>query len=70
MGGKPREFERQAVTVLRLVFLFREEDFGQVDRAAGDVNRLQGVDERLVEALDVVVVWRSDNGGEGRLSLH
>ena len=49
--------------------LVREEDVGQVDRASGDVDRLQGVDERLVEALDVVVIWLADDGGEGRLGL-
>ena len=55
--------------MLLLVFLVREEDFIQVDRAARDVDRLQSVDERLVEALDVVVVWRTDNRGKGRLGL-
>ena len=55
--------------MLCLVFLVREEDFGKVDRAARDVNRLQGVDLRIVEALDVVIVWRADDGGEGCLSL-
>ena len=30
---------------------------------------MQCVDERLVEALDVVVVRRADDGGEGRLGL-
>ena len=30
---------------------------------------MECIDERLVEAFDVVVVWRSDNGGEGRLFL-
>ena len=54
--------ERRSVAVLCLVFLVREGDVGQVDRAAGEVNRLQGVDERLVEALDVVVVRRADDG--------
>ena len=30
---------------------------------------MQCVDERLVEALDVVVVWRADDRGEVRLGL-
>ena len=55
--------------MLRLVVLVREEDVRQDDRAAGDIDRFQGVDERPVEALDVVVVRRSDDGGEGRLGL-
>ena len=67
--GNLHACERRAVAMLRLVFLVCEEYVGQVDRAAGDVNRLQGIDERLVEAIDVVVVWRADDGVEGRLSL-
>ena len=55
--------------MLRLVVLVREEDVRKVDRAARDIDRLQGVDERLVEALDIVVVRSADNGGEGCLSL-
>ena len=31
---------------------------------------MECVDERLVEALDVVVVWRAKDRGEGRLGLH
>ena len=30
---------------------------------------MECVDERLVEALDVVIVRRANNGGEGRLGL-
>ena len=30
---------------------------------------MECVDKRLVEALDVLVVWRADDGGEGRLGL-
>ena len=30
-----------------------------------DVDGMQGVDKRLVEKLDIVVVRRADNGGEG-----
>ena len=51
------------------VFLIGDEDVGKVDRAAGDVNGLQVVDKRLVETLDIVVVWRADDGGEGCLNL-
>ena len=47
----------------------REEDIGEVDLAAWDINRLEGVDEGLVEALDVVVFGRVSDGGEGRLGL-
>ena len=46
-----------------------EEDIGDVDLAAWDVDRLKGVDEGLVEALDIVVVGRADDGGEGCLGL-
>ena len=67
--GNLNEHELQLVAVLRIVFLVGEEDVGQVDRDAGDIDRLQGVDERLVEALEVVVVWRADDRGEGCLSL-
>ena len=49
--------------------LVRKEDAGQINRAAWDVNQLYCVDERLIEALYVVVVRRSDDGGEGRLGL-
>ena len=49
--------------------LVRKEDAGQINRAAWDINQLYCVDERFIEALYVVVVRRSDDGGEGRLGL-
>ena len=47
----------------------REEYIGEVDLAAWDIDRLEGVDKGLVEALDVIIVGRADDGGEGRLGL-
>ena len=47
----------------------REQDAGEVDGAAGDVDLLEGVDERLGEPLDIVVVRRANDGGEGHLRL-
>ena len=47
----------------------REQEVGEVDGAAGEVNPLKGVDERLDESLDIVIVWLSDDGGEGSLRL-
>ena len=55
--------------MLGLVVVFREEDIGEVDLAAWDVDRLEGVDKGLLEALDVVIVGRADDGGKGRLGL-
>ena len=52
--------------MLRLVFLVHKEDAGQVNHIAGDVDRLQGVDERLVEVLDIFVVRRANNGAAKR----
>ena len=46
-----------------------EEDVGEANLAAQDVNKLESVDEGLVELLDVVVVGRADDRGEGRLSF-
>ena len=40
-----------------------------MDRAARDVDRLEYIDELLVEAFDIVIVQRADNGGEGPLGL-
>ena len=57
------------VSVLGLVVVVGEENVGEIDRAARDVNRLECVDKGLVEAFDVVVVGRANNGGEGRLVL-
>ena len=51
--------------MLCFVFVIGEQDVGKVDRAAGDVDGLQGVDKRLVETLEIVVVRRADNRGEG-----
>ena len=55
--------------MLVLVVVAVEEDIGEVDLAAWNVNRLEGVDKVLVEALDVVFVGPADDGGEGRLCL-
>ena len=46
-----------------------EEDAGEVDFAAWDVDQLEGVDKGLVEALDIVVVGRDEDGGEGCLGF-
>ena len=48
----------------------REQNAGEVNGAAGDVDRLEGVDKRLGEPLDIVVVRRADDGGEGGLRLN
>ena len=55
--------------VLGLVVVVVEEDIGEVELAAWDVDRLEGVDKGFAEALDLVVVGRTDDGGEGRLGL-
>ena len=47
----------------------RQQEVGEVDGAAGDVDRLKGVDECLGETLDIVVVWRADDESEGGLRL-
>ena len=49
--------------VLVFVILVREEDVGEVDLAARDVDRLTSVDEGFVEPLGFVVVGRADDGG-------
>ena len=51
------------------VFFIRDQDVGKVNRAARDVHGLQGDDKRLVETLDIVVVRRVTDGGEGCLRL-
>ena len=51
------------------MFVIGEQDVGKVNHVARDVDGLQGVDKRLVETLDIVVVRRAGNGGEGCLSL-
>ena len=56
--------------VIGLVVVVGEEDIGEVDLAAWDVDQLEGVDEGLVEELDVVVFGRANNGRKGRLGLH
>ena len=57
------------VPVLGLVIVFGEENVGEIDCAAWDIDRLGCVDEGLVEAFEVVVVGRANNGGEGCLGL-
>ena len=61
-------FERP-VPVLGCVVVVGEENVGEIHRAAWDVDQLECVDEGLVEAFDVVVVGRANNGGKGRLGL-
>ena len=51
------------------MFVVQEENVREIDRAARDVDQLECVDKGLVEAFDVFVVGRADNGGEGRLGL-
>ena len=46
-----------------------EEDVGEVNFPARDVDRLESVDGGLVEAIDVVVVGCADDGGKGRLGF-
>ena len=44
------------VPVLGFVIIAREENIGEIDRSAQDVDRLECVDKGLVEAFDFVVV--------------
>ena len=67
--GNCHALERRAVAVLCFLFGIGEQDVGEVDHAAGDNDGLLGVDKRLVETLDIVVVWRAGDGGEGGLRL-
>ena len=46
-----------------------EEDIVEVNLSAWGVNRLEGVDKGLVEALDVVVIGRANDGGKGCLGI-
>ena len=55
--------------MLVFVIVFGEEDVKEVDLAARDVDRLDSVDEGFVEPLDVIIVRRADDGGEGRLGF-
>ena len=68
LEGDLHEFERR-VPVFCLVIAVREANVGEIDHAAWDVDRLECIDKRLVEAFDVVVVQSADDGGEGRLGL-
>ena len=54
--GNRHAIKRQTGSVLCFVLVIGEQDVRKVDRAAGDVDRLQGVDKRLVETLGIVVV--------------
>ena len=54
---------------LGLVVVVGEEDIVEVNLSAWGVNRLEGVDKGLVEALDIVVVGRDEDGGEGLLGF-
>ena len=57
------------VPVLGLVVVVGEENVGEIDRAARDFIWLECVEEVLIEAFDIVVVGRADNGGESCLVL-
>ena len=61
--------KRRADAVFFFVVGVIEQDVGEVNCTAGDVDRLEGVDEGFVEPLDIVVVRRADDGGEGGLRL-
>ena len=50
--------------MLGLVVVAREENVGEIDRAARDVDRLECVDKGLFEAFDVVVVGGANNRGK------
>ena len=52
-----------------LVIVVQEENVGEIDRAARDVDRMECVDKRLVDVFDVIVLWRVDDGGERRMGL-
>ena len=68
LEGGLHAFERR-VPVFILLIVVREDNVGDINRATRDINRLECVDERLVEAFDVVVVLRADDGGKGRLGI-
>ena len=55
--------------VIGLVVVVGEEDIGEADLAAWDIDRLEDVDEGLIEVLEVVGVERTDDKDEGRLGL-
>ena len=55
---------RQPPRVLVFVIVVGEEDVGEVDLAARDVDRLESIDKGFVEPLDVVVVGRANDGGK------
>ena len=55
--------------MLGLVVVAGDEDIVEVDLANWDVDQLEGVDKGLVEALDFVIVGRTNDGGEGCLGL-
>ena len=40
----------------------REQEVGEVDITAGDVDRMKGVDESLDEPLGIIVVQRANDG--------
>ena len=53
--------------VIIFVIVVGEEDFGEANLSAKDVNQLESVDKGFVDPLDVVVVGRANDGGKGRL---
>ena len=71
IGGERNRhaLELRADAVFCFMAGVREQEVGEVDGAAGDVNLLKGVDERLGEPLDSVAVRRADDGIEGGLRL-
>ena len=50
----------RADAVFYFVVGVQEQEVREVDGATIDVDRLKGVDERLDEPLDIIVVWRAD----------
>ena len=54
----------QPSSVLVFIIIVGEEDDGEVNLATLDVNRLESVDKGFIEPLEVVVVGRTNNGGE------
>ena len=51
------------------VVIVREDNDGEIDRAAQDVDQLECIYEGFVEAFDIVILGCAENGGKGRLGL-
>ena len=71
VGGERdcHSLEGQSDAVSVFVIGVRQREVREVDGAAGDVNLLEQVYERLGETLDIVIIRRANDWGEGGLRL-